>query len=207
VHVERLNNLTRPLLNEADEFSFATVSEICDTVISIRSDATGVDGKPLSFIKSILPVVLTHIFNHIFVSNNRDPEIRLNGHRLEIKNTHKILELTFDNRLTWKTHIDEVRANASKRMNLLKYLAGINWGANQGMLLRVHEMMVLSTLEFGSAAYGSARDRQLKRLEPVYNKGLRIAIEAFCVCRAENILCELGVEAQAIIEAIKPTRR
>jgi hypothetical protein len=93
--VERLNNLTRPLLNGAGElavsrtnnvheFSSATVSEseICDTVISIRSEATGVDEKPLSFIKLILPVVLTHIFNHIFVSNNRDPEIRLNGHRL-----------------------------------------------------------------------------------------------------------------------------
>jgi hypothetical protein len=50
------------------------------------------------------------------------------GHRLEIKNTHKILGLglTFDKRLTWKTHIDEERANASKRMYLLKCLAGMN---------------------------------------------------------------------------------
>jgi hypothetical protein len=38
------------------------------------------------------------------IHNLRYPEIRLNGHRLEIKNTHKILGLTFDNRLTWKTH-------------------------------------------------------------------------------------------------------
>jgi hypothetical protein len=90
------------------------------------------------------------------IHNHSDPEIRLNGHRLEIKNTHKILGLTFENRLTWKTHIDEVKANASKRMNL------------QGMLLRAHEMMVLS--EFGSAAYGSARDGQFKRLEQVHNK-------------------------------------
>jgi hypothetical protein len=58
-------------------------------------------------------------------------------------------------------------------------------------------MMVLSALEFGSAAYGSARDRQFKRLEPVHNKGLRIAIEAFCVCTAQNILCESGYESLA----------
>jgi hypothetical protein len=59
--VDRLNNyfLTRPLLNGAGEvavsrtnnvpeFSFATVSEseICDAVMSIRSDATGVNGIP-----------------------------------------------------------------------------------------------------------------------------------------------------------------
>jgi hypothetical protein len=54
------------------EFSFATVSEseICDAVMSIRSDAAGVDGVPLSFIKLLLPVVLyLSIFNHIFVSS------------------------------------------------------------------------------------------------------------------------------------------
>jgi hypothetical protein len=83
--VERLNNyfLTRPLLNEAGEvavsrtnnvpeFSFVTVSEgeICDAVMSIKSDATGVDGIPWSLIKWLLPLilpVLTNIFNYIFV--------------------------------------------------------------------------------------------------------------------------------------------
>jgi hypothetical protein len=77
--VEHLNNyfLTRPLLNvtgefavsrtnNVPEFSFVMVSdgEICDAVMSIRLNATGVDGIPLSFIKLLLPVVLpvlTHI--------------------------------------------------------------------------------------------------------------------------------------------------
>jgi hypothetical protein len=85
--VVRLNNyfLTRLLLNGADEFavsrtnnvtecSFAKVSEreICDAFMSIRLDAAGVDGIPLSFLKLLLPVVLpmlTYIFNHIFVSS------------------------------------------------------------------------------------------------------------------------------------------
>jgi hypothetical protein len=95
----------------------------------------------------------------------------LNGHRLEIKNAHKILGR------------DQVRANASKRINLLKRLAGMN--------------LVLSALEFGNAAYKTARDGQLKQLEPVHNKGLRIAIGAFCVYRTENILCESGFESLA----------
>jgi hypothetical protein len=79
----------------------------------------------------------------------------------------------------------------------LKCLAGMKWGADQGMLLRVHEMMVLSGLEYGNAAYGSASSAQLKRLEPVHNKGLRIALGAFCVCRTENIMCESGFESLA----------
>jgi hypothetical protein len=85
--VERLNNyfFTRPLLNGADEFavsrtnnvhefSFATLSEseICDAVMSIRSEAAGVDGIHSSFIKLLFPMflpVLTHTFSHIFVSS------------------------------------------------------------------------------------------------------------------------------------------
>jgi hypothetical protein len=65
------------------------------------------------------------------------------------------------------------------------------------MLLRVHAMMVLSALEYGSAAYGSPRNAQLKRLEQVHNKGLRIALGAFCVFRTENIMCESGFESLA----------
>jgi hypothetical protein len=65
----------------------------------------------------------------------------------------------------------------------------------EGMMLRVHEMIVLSALEYGSAAYGSAASNaQLKRLEPVYNKGLRLALGTFCICRTENIICESGFE-------------
>jgi hypothetical protein len=64
-------------------------------------------------------------------------------------------------------------------------------------MLRVQEMMVLSALEYGSAAYRSASNAQLKRLEPVHNKGLRIVLGAFCVCRTENIMCESGFESLA----------
>jgi hypothetical protein len=35
------------------------------------------------------------------------------------------------------------------------------------------------------------------RLETVHNKGLRVAIGAFCVCRTENILCDSGFESLA----------
>jgi hypothetical protein len=40
-------------------------------------------------------------------------------------------------------------------MNFLRDVAGTNCGADQGMLLQIHEMFVLSALEYGSKAYGS----------------------------------------------------
>jgi hypothetical protein len=52
----------------------------------------------------------------------------------------------------------------------------------------------LSALGYGSIAYGSATDAQLKRLEPIHNRGLSIVLGAFCVCRTTNILCESGYD-------------
>jgi hypothetical protein len=77
-----------------------------------------------------------------------------------VKNTHKILGITFENRLTWKAHITEAKAKAAKTMNVLRSLAGTNLGADQGMLLRIHEMLIFSAQEYGSIAYGSATDGQ-----------------------------------------------
>jgi hypothetical protein len=73
-------------------------------------------------------------------NDHPDPQLRLNGQILEVKNTQKILGITFDNRLTRKAHITEANAKAAKRMNILRSLAVTNWSADQGMLLRIHEM-------------------------------------------------------------------
>jgi hypothetical protein len=127
----------------------------------------------------------------IAMHDHPDPQIRLNGQILQVKNTHKILGITFDNRLTWKAHITEAKAKAAKRMNVVRKLAGTNWGA---MLLRIQQMFILSALEYGSIAHGSATDGQLKRLEPIHKRGLRIALGAFCVCKTTNILCESGYD-------------
>jgi hypothetical protein len=67
---------TRPSLSngivfDVPAFSFVSVTEdkVFNAVMSIKSNADGVDEIPLSFIKSLLPVLLgtlTHVFDHIF---------------------------------------------------------------------------------------------------------------------------------------------
>jgi hypothetical protein len=44
-------------------------------------------------------------------------------------------------------------------------------------------------VKFGIAAYGSARKTQLKKLDPIHNKGLRFALGA------QNLLIEAGESA------------
>jgi ribonuclease HI len=58
----------------------------------------------------------------------------------------------------------------------------------------VHEMMILSEMEYGTVAYELVCQNELKSLEAIHSKRLRIALGAFCICRSENILCESGFE-------------
>jgi hypothetical protein len=53
------------------EFSFITVDSknVFDAFVSVKLDASSLDGIPLSFVEMLLPVVLlalTHLFNFIF---------------------------------------------------------------------------------------------------------------------------------------------
>jgi hypothetical protein len=66
------------------------------------------------------------------------------------------------------------RAKAFRRINLLKCLVGMKWGADEEMLLRVHKMMVLSV---------------------THNKGLRIAL--IILALIAHIMCESGFESLA----------
>jgi hypothetical protein len=73
VERERLSSfLTRPSLITGIDFDVpvsVTEDEVFNAVMSIKSNAAGMDDILLSFIKSLLPVLLgtlTHVFNHIF---------------------------------------------------------------------------------------------------------------------------------------------
>jgi hypothetical protein len=57
-----------PFSTNVPEFSFVSVTEdeVYNAVMSIKSNAAGVDEIPLSFIKSRLLGTLTHVFNHMF---------------------------------------------------------------------------------------------------------------------------------------------
>jgi hypothetical protein len=60
-----------PVSTNVPEFSFVSISEdeLFNAVMSIKSNAAGVDEISFSFVKSLLPVLLgtlTHVFNHIF---------------------------------------------------------------------------------------------------------------------------------------------
>jgi ribonuclease HI len=125
--------------------------------------------------------------------------LKLQGQQIEEVMALKILGLTFDCKLNWNTHIKDAKTRAKKRLNILRCLAGTEWGADRDVLLRTHSAVVLSALRYGETAYGSATETKLKDLETVHNAGVRMSIGAHCTTRVSEILKEAGMRSLAEI--------
>jgi hypothetical protein len=108
-------------------------------------------------------------------------------------NTHKILGLTFDTKLTWNKHIEETKAKGMKKLNIIRCLAGTTWRADQKVLLNAYKALVESTIRYGETAYGSATKKTLLQLETVQTTGARTALGAFRVTRNTDLLKEAGM--------------
>jgi len=52
------------------------------------------------------------------------PRLKYKVEALSQSNEFKYLGVTFDNKLNWKNHVDKVASRVSKRINVLKRLAG-----------------------------------------------------------------------------------
>jgi hypothetical protein len=98
-----------------------------------------------------------------------------------------------------------VKARAGKKLGLLKTLAYKKWGGDQKTLLRIHQMIVLSTLRYGESIYGTITKPALKTLVPIHNKGVKLALGVFAICKTENALCEVVFPTLALMRELNTT--
>ena len=104
----------------------------------------------------------------------------------------KFQGIIFDNKLSFKSHIEYLRRKCQKAMNLLKVLCHTDLGADREILLILYKACIKSRLDYGSIVYGSACKSYLHRLGPVQNQGLRLCLGAFRTSPQKS----LEIEAQ-----------
>ena len=77
--------------------------------------------------------------------------------------------------------------NCTYYINLIKVLSVTPWGSD-----RIFEACKVSRLQYGSQAFCCASSNQLKRLDVIYNKALRIITQVAICTPTESVLAELG---------------
>ena len=84
-----------------------------------------------------------------------------------------------DKKLTFRKHIEKLKAKCQKVINWLRSLCGEEWGADQDTLMNIYRALVRLRLDYGAILYNSAPSQVLNQLQPVVNECLRIATGAF----------------------------
>ena len=119
-----------------------------------------------------------------------DPALNLDGTPIPVVPTFKFLGVHFDRRLSFKPHIDYVRAKCQKALNLLRVIAARGWGADRNIKLMLYRALVRSKLDYGCIVYGASFKSHMAKLAPVQNQGLRICLNAFRTTNAASLHVE-----------------
>ena len=117
----------------------------------------------------------------------------LNGKIIKEEESQKYLGLIIDKSLTWNKHIEYLRTDCRRRMNLLKHVGHLSWGADTKTLILMYKAIIKSKIEYGAEIYGSASATLLAKLNALQNEALRVATGAFKSSRIESLEVLTGV--------------
>ena len=117
-----------------------------------------------------------------------EPSIFLDKNPIKVITEATFLGVIFDRTLSYSSHINYLRTNCLKALDILKVVGHTDWGVDQKTLLCLYRALVRSKLDYGCTVYGAASNNILKKLDPIHHQGLRIALGA-CRTSPVKILC------------------
>jgi len=121
------------------------------------------------------------------------PNLSIDNNNIRTVDSQRFLGVIFDNSMTWKPHIKQLKTSCNKTLNIMKYLSHKKWGADRVTLLRLYTALIRSKLDYGSEVYSSACNSLLDSLEPIQNAAIRLATGAFRSSPVASLQAESGI--------------
>ncbi|GFU67776.1 probable RNA-directed DNA polymerase from transposon BS [Trichonephila clavipes] len=132
-----------------------------------------------------------------FTTNRRlyncQPQIFMENKSLLYEKTPKYLGYILDPEILSNKHTDYVINKGRKRLDLLKYIAGRDWGADSGTLRLTYTSLIRPVLEYGSQIYFSASRTNLAKLDRVQSSAARIITGMRHSCPTDLVLFEADI--------------
>jgi hypothetical protein len=109
-------------------------------------------------------------------------DVWIKGTKIEQVRKHKILGLIFNTRMNWNEHHLQYKTKFEENEHH-QMLSPHQMGSRPRKPSHyTQNVNSISTLRYGEEAYGSASKALQKKLEPTYNRGIRLALGVFAVC-------------------------
>ena len=122
----------------------------------------------------------------------KDIKLLLYGKPLEQVKSFKYLGMWLDGRYTWKKHIEEIDKKCRRVLNVMRAIAGKEWGAERDSMITIYQALIRSTVDYGYMIYGSASESLLKKLDRIQYRAIRICLGAVKTTPVNALLVEVN---------------
>ena len=99
--------------------------------------------------------------------------LRLNGETIPYNPNPIFLGITFDERLNFSAHYDNLRVRALKRLNIIKIFSHKSWHLNRATLTNIYRALIGSIFDYSFFSIACVSETKLNRVQTVQNRAIR----------------------------------
>uniref|UniRef100_A0A1B0CU15 Putative rna-directed dna polymerase from mobile element jockey-like isoform x3 n=1 Tax=Lutzomyia longipalpis TaxID=7200 RepID=A0A1B0CU15_LUTLO len=111
---------------------------------------------------------------------HKDPQVianvRCGSNVIPLVEKFRYLGVVFDRKCLWGAHIRAVAESCSKRVNFLRAVCGLRWGAHPSVLRTLYVTTIRSVMEYGSLVFRTAANSHMMKLYRIQWRSLRICL-------------------------------
>ena len=116
------------------------------------------------------------IFSRSPLARKSEPVQKLYGERLKIYPQVTFLGITFDSKLTFQKHFEEILGRCNTRYHRVRLIVNKKWGPSPSTILQIYKQCVRPSLEYGSLSTITTSDTIICKIQRLQNKFIRLAL-------------------------------
>ena len=104
------------------------------------------------------------------------PVLSLYGDLLSYYPQIKFLDITFDNRMTFTKHFEEILERCNQKFHRLRILVNKKWGPSPSAILQIYKQCVRPIFEYGIVSIITISETVITKIQRVQNSFIRLAL-------------------------------
>ena len=116
------------------------------------------------------------IFSKSRFAIRAEPALSLYGDLLSYYPQIKFLGITFDNRMTFTKHFEEILERCNQKFHRLRILVNKKWGPSPETILQIYKQCVRPIFEYGIVSTKTVSETVITKIQRVQNSIIRLAL-------------------------------
>ena len=116
------------------------------------------------------------IFSKFPLARKSELVLKLYGERLKIYPLVKFLDITFDSKLTFEKHFEEILGRCNTRYHRVRLIVNKKWGPSPSTILQIYKQCVRPIFEYVSFSTATTSYTIISKIQRLQNKFIRLAL-------------------------------